>query len=66
MVISIVVMVVVVVGTRTVAAAIPPSIPYSPILSPIFLKESTKMDRYQSGFGGMQLIIEMNLQMQGS
>jgi hypothetical protein len=45
-------MVVVVVGTRSVAAAIPPSIPYAPFLSPIFLKESTKMDRYQSGFGG--------------
>src|SRR5215208_4077751 len=29
--------------------------------SPIFLKKSTKKDRYQCGFGGMQLKIQTNL-----
>ena len=29
-------------------------------ISPVFLKESTKKDRYRCGFGGMQLKIEMN------
>jgi hypothetical protein len=30
-------------------------------ISPIFLKESTKMDRYRCGFGGMRLNFHVNL-----